>query len=139
MAKPLVKATGEAGSKEKEGGAEEEEDEGEATPDGNKRLLADILSVRTDGRSAIVLYWIGLEWLDFAWHGGCLAVPWRSLGGRFGLARLGSALLCRRRRRWRRHVMLELIVRGWRTSRQWARRRGARSTTLGVRASGCGN
>lgn len=65
MAKPLVKATGEAGSKEKEGGgAEEEEDEGEATPDGNKRLLADILSVSSRPVNVwglgVCLTWLGL-------------------------------------------------------------------------------
>lgn len=76
VAKPLVKATGEAGSKEKEGGgAEEEEDEGEATPDGNKRLLADILSVSTRPVNAwglgVCLTWLGLAWLDLGVY-----LPW---------------------------------------------------------------
>lgn len=47
VAKPLVKRAADAGS-EKKGGEEkvvEVEDEGEATPEGNKRSLADILSV----------------------------------------------------------------------------------------------
>lgn len=41
VAKPIVKKTGEEGKE-----VEVEEDEGDATPEGNKRLLADILSVR---------------------------------------------------------------------------------------------
>lgn len=42
VAKPLVKKTGSAMDADDK---EVEEDEGEATPEGNKRLLADILSV----------------------------------------------------------------------------------------------
>lgn len=62
VATPLVKqpaaaATAAAGAEEKM--VEVEQDEGEATPEGNKRALADILSVRwwqmdgrTDGRAS---------------------------------------------------------------------------------------